>query len=80
MVQPDRTRLLWWVAAAAVALAGTLELLDGDYLKATSQFLLGIAFTLLATRPESELSRTRAIFTYTLVAVSIVFLFYRVLR
>jgi len=77
---PDRTklRILFWIAAAAQAVAVVLELRDGDYLNAAGGTALVAALLLLATARDG--SRARKIAIYTLLAVAIGLLVARVYR
>lgn len=72
-------RIMYVLAAAAMAVAGVLALVAGDLLKAVGNFSLVAALILLATaRPEE--TRAKKVVIYALVAVAIGLLIARLVR
>lgn len=69
-----------WLAAGAEAIAAILELIDGDYLRAGTLFLLSLAFALMASGARAKPSRARTIAISVLVLASIGLLVYRLVR
>lgn len=65
-----QARALYWLAAAAQAVATAIDLREGDQLKTAGQFSLVLTLVLLATAG-SEVSKGRAFLVYIAIAVAI---------
>lgn len=64
-------KVLYWIAAAAMAVAGVLELIEEpDYLKATSRLALMVALIMLATARPAE-TRAKKMLIYALLILAI---------
>lgn len=65
-----QAKALYWLAAAAQAIATALDLAEGDQLKTAGQFSLVLCLVLLATSG-AEVSKFRALLVYIMIAVAI---------
>jgi hypothetical protein len=81
-VEQSRTlKIMYWLAAAAMAIAAVLEILNPapDYMKVGSRVSLVVALLLLATARPAE-SRAKKVLIYALVAVALGLLLARLAR
>ncbi len=66
-----KLKVLYWIAAAAMAVAGVLELIEKpDYLKATSRLALLVVLIMLATARPAE-TRAKKMLIYALLILAI---------